>query len=116
MLKYQRIEREKSFREFDATRRFEAVAIVRIDQHRRAVQTHYSGIAAARDVSGEICLHAALTEHRCTEMPGSLRHECDRCADAIEANSSERNRVRTKDEGTLRLFGNVGEQHGAAHA
>src|SRR5207244_6006469 len=51
VLQYQRVKRQESLRELGSARRFQSIAIVRIDQDGGAVQPYYGSVLAARDVA-----------------------------------------------------------------
>ena len=109
VLKDERVECEEALRENETARCLKAIAIVGIDQHRRAVESHHRGIPAAREISGEIRLDAALTQHRCAEVSGRRRDQRHRGPDAVEADRPERDRVGSENQRAARLFGEVGE-------
>ena len=116
MLQYQRVKRQESLRELGSARRFQSIAIVRIDQDGGAVQPYYGSVLAARDVARKIGLHPALAQHRCAEMSGRRRSERDRRSHVVESKRAERDSVRAEDERSRRLLGDVGKENGAANA
>ena len=70
MLKNQRIEGEKSFRERNAAWRAESVAVFCINEDSGAVEPEESRVFAAGNIAGKVRLNAALAEQRSTEMSG----------------------------------------------
>ena len=71
VLQNQRVQGHKSLGELSSARRFEAIAIVGIDQHVGGVEPYYGSVPAAREIASEVGLDTALAHHRRAEMPGS---------------------------------------------